>query len=347
MARFQGGDMGAYVLVRERVGHEDSSSEPADLSNQLIASNVREEDIELMVVDLYAVRTESNETQRKGTKPFIHQVKLHGPKGEIVRVWGLFDNGAMVDAISTETYKHIKHRLSPLERSIRRLRMANGNIVNPIGCWKGTVELGGAAIEGSFEVFDSGGGWDFLFGKTLMTAFGAVHDYSVDEVFIPKHQLTLRNQHDIASQQRGADRKPQAQYTEKTRENEKGDKAQSPVRGVPTDHINREPRVVNAPTPVTISLDTKPQEQPLTTTNPEEEKQEVLVGNEARFPPREVPTITTTEEEPHANKTTSHRPSIEEVNDEESREYKAMKAEEERTRILKDQLKERQSADNE
>ena len=60
--------------------------------------------------------------------------------------------------------------------------MANGNIVNPVGCWK---EVGSATVEGSFKVFDSGGGWDFLFGKTLMTAFEPVHDYAVDEVFIP------------------------------------------------------------------------------------------------------------------------------------------------------------------
>ena len=55
--------------------------------------------------------------------------------------------------------------LPPLERSIRRSRMANGNIVNLIGCWKGTVELEGITVTGSFEVFDSGRGWDFLFGK--------------------------------------------------------------------------------------------------------------------------------------------------------------------------------------
>ena len=169
----------------ERVGHEDLLPEPVDLSDQLTVSDVCKEDVELQVVDLYAVRTESDKTQKKGTKPFIHQVKLHGPKGEVVRVWGLFDNGAMVDAMSTETYNRVRHRLIPLGRSSRRLRMANGNIVNPVGCWKGVVELGGATVEGSFEVFDSGGGWDFLFGKTLMTAFEAVHDYAVDEVFIP------------------------------------------------------------------------------------------------------------------------------------------------------------------
>jgi hypothetical protein len=102
MAQYQGGDIGAYVLVRERVGHEDLLPEPADFSDQLTVSDVCEEDVELKVVDLYAVRAESDETQKKGTKPFIHQVKLHGPKGEVVRVWGLFDNRAMVYAMSTD-----------------------------------------------------------------------------------------------------------------------------------------------------------------------------------------------------------------------------------------------------
>jgi len=55
--------------------------------------------------------------------------------------------------------------------------MVNGNIVKPVGCWKGIVELGGATVTGSFEVFDSCSRWDFLFGKWLLTAFSA-------EVFI-------------------------------------------------------------------------------------------------------------------------------------------------------------------
>ena len=85
--------MGAHVLVCERVGHKDSLPEPVDLSDRLTVSDVCKEDVELQVVELYAVWTESDETQKKGMKPFIHQVKLHGPKGEVVWVWGLFDNG--------------------------------------------------------------------------------------------------------------------------------------------------------------------------------------------------------------------------------------------------------------
>ena len=112
-------------------------------------------------------------------------------------------------------YNHVRHRLSLLGRSMRQLRMANGNVVSPLGCWKGTVELNSTTMEGSFKVFDSGGRWDFLFRKRLMTAFAAVHDYDTDKVFIPRHQLTLRNQHDITIQQRHqASCKPHVRYKE-------------------------------------------------------------------------------------------------------------------------------------
>ena len=159
MAQLQGGNIGAYVLMHERVGHEDLS-EPADLSDQHTDSIVQREDAELHIIDLYVIRTESEATHKKETRPFIHQVKLHGQKGEIELVWGLFDNGAMVDMMSTETHGCVRHRISPLERCVRHLRMANGNIVTPLGCWKGTVKLGSATVEASFEVFDSGGSWD-------------------------------------------------------------------------------------------------------------------------------------------------------------------------------------------
>ena len=348
MAQPQGGDIGAHVLVCERVGHEDLLPEPVDLSDQLTVSDVCKEDVELQVVDLYAVRTESDKTQKKGTKPFIHQVKLHGPKGEVVWVWGLFDNGAMVDAMSTETYNRVRHRLTPLGRSSRRLRMANGNIVNPVGCWKGVVELGGATVEGSFEVFDSGGGWDFLFGKTLMTAFEAVHDYAVDEVFIPRQQLTLQNQHNIAIQrQLGAGHKYQTESEQKMRETKEGDKAQSPVRGVPTNHVNQELRVIDAHTPATAPLNTEPQERMLAVGTLEEPEQETIAGDEMTSPPREVPAIETTEDETHANGSTSHRSSVEEVEDEDSREYKAKEDENKTSEASKERLKRQQNVKEE
>ncbi|KAF8064948.1 hypothetical protein FPV67DRAFT_1671252 [Lyophyllum atratum] len=77
--------------------------------------------------------------------------------------------------------------------------MANGTIVTPLGCWGGTLELKGIQVEAEFEVFESGGGWDFLFGKRLMTTFGAIHDYSADTVRIrvQDKEENLTNQFNI------------------------------------------------------------------------------------------------------------------------------------------------------
>jgi hypothetical protein len=76
--------------------------------------------------------------------------------------------------------------------------MANGVIVPSQAVWKGIMELGGIQIEGEFEVFDSDHGWGFLFGKPLLHAFSAVHDYGTDTVTISNPTMTtivcLRNQ---------------------------------------------------------------------------------------------------------------------------------------------------------
>jgi len=109
--------MGAYVLVCDQVGHEDLPSEPANLSIQLRVPNVHDTNIEYTIIDLYAVHPESHNTQRRGVKPFIHQIKLHGPRKETTHVWSLFDNGALVDAMSTKMYLQVKHKLAPLVRS--------------------------------------------------------------------------------------------------------------------------------------------------------------------------------------------------------------------------------------
>ena len=348
MAQPQGEDKGAHVLVRVRVGHEDSSPGPVDLSYQLTVSNVHKENSELEVIDLYAVRTESKESREKGARPFIHQVKLHGPGGEIVRVWGLFDDGAMVDAMSTKVYNQIGHRLSPLGRSTRQLRMANGNVVKPLGCWKGKVELGSTAVEGSFEVFDSGGGWDFLFGKRLMMAFAEIHDYAVDEVFIPEHQLTLENQHDIAMWQRQACYKPQAQNREKEHKNKEGDEVQSPMRGVLTNHVNSEIQVVDTRTSTLAphTADETPQEQLATADKPENEEQERLVGDKVTSPSREVPAIIPTRAKPAANKNRSYRTSVEEVEDKDDKRYKTS-GEQKKVETAEEQLAKQQNVDRE
>ena len=48
--------------------------------------------------------------------------------------------------------------------------------------WEGEVEVNNIRTWVAIEVFDSGGKWDFLFGKTLLEAFKAVHNYEMDEI---------------------------------------------------------------------------------------------------------------------------------------------------------------------
>jgi hypothetical protein len=62
--------------------------------------------------------------------------------------------------------------------------MANGTIVPSRAVWKGDVEIAGVRAQGVFEVFDSGGGWKFLFGKPMLHGFKAIHNYETDQVDI-------------------------------------------------------------------------------------------------------------------------------------------------------------------
>ena len=133
------------------------------------------------IFDLFGVGAN---TSKKETKPFVHQVKFHGPQGEVIRAWANVDDGAMREVMSTETFKKVKHRLGKTTQSGQLLRVANGVIVQSEARWEGEVEVNGIRTNVTFEVFDSGGKWDFLFGKTLLEAYKANHNYESDEITI-------------------------------------------------------------------------------------------------------------------------------------------------------------------
>jgi len=101
--------------------------------------------------------------------------------------------------MSTATFHKVKHRLGPVLPSSTALQMADGSIVDSLATWNGEIEAEGIRTKGSFEVFDSHGNWDFLFGKRLLTAFKAVHDYDTDEVTMKGigGRIVLKNQIDL------------------------------------------------------------------------------------------------------------------------------------------------------
>lgn len=131
--------------------------------------------------------------------PFVHTVCLMGPRGEVVRIRSVFDDGAMLNAIDAGVFEMVKGRLAGMMESSKILRMADGRLVQSQGMWIGEVEVEGLRRSGSFEVFDSGGAWSLLFGKPLLAAFDAFHGYGLDEVHIPipssEAWVTLSNQY--------------------------------------------------------------------------------------------------------------------------------------------------------
>jgi len=154
------------------------------------------------IIDLYSVgdKDEAWEMLSQKEVPFQQWLLLHGPQGKIVWVKAQFNGGAMVGAMCTSFFKKVQHWLQGQTKpSSRWLRMANGIIVPLQGVWKGVLELGGLRSVGEFEVFESGGSWEFLFGKPLLRCFKVLHDFSMDMVTIQVAQksVVLHNDHSI------------------------------------------------------------------------------------------------------------------------------------------------------
>lgn len=118
-------------------------------------------------------------------EPFLHSITLLSTDSNPITVNALFDDGAMISAMSTGVYEKLRDRLGGWRASQRQLRMADGSVVPSIARWEGTIILGSWQRRGQFEVFDSNGSWSFLFGKPLLQAFEAIHDYKRDVIQLP------------------------------------------------------------------------------------------------------------------------------------------------------------------
>jgi hypothetical protein len=148
------------------------------------------------ISDLYSVGSQRKKESGETSIPFVHGVELSGPKGEIVRFRSVFDDGALANAIDKRMYLTSKNHLTALEPSSRILKMADGRLVPSLGVWKGRVTVKGVSQPGVFQVLNSNGAWALLFGKPLLEAFKAVHNYSTDTINLPwkTEWVTLENQ---------------------------------------------------------------------------------------------------------------------------------------------------------
>ena len=118
------------------------------------------------------------------TQPFIHHLNILADEGDTIKIRANFDDGALANAMSISTFNKVKQWLGRYIPSSRWLRMADGTLIEPMAVWEGRIEIAGVIVHRAFEVFDSGGNWDFLFRKPLLKAFKAVHNYTSDTVTI-------------------------------------------------------------------------------------------------------------------------------------------------------------------
>ena len=139
------------------------------------------------IVDMYAVDETGNLVQVATSAPFKTVTSLQGPLGECIWFLATVDNGAMINAVNTDTYNRVAWRLIALQPSNRTLRMADGLLVPSSGIWKGVFEWGPAQVETTFEVFPSGASWQMLVGKPLLEQVHAIQDYSTDTILLPTH----------------------------------------------------------------------------------------------------------------------------------------------------------------
>ena len=186
------GKRGRIISLRgEQMTHTDSLKEPIVLARAEVvckdnifipteqASCISSNSNECEITDLYTVGYKAKEAH---ITPFIHTIKIEGPQGEVVRIRGLFNKGALVNTMSSTVFEKVKMRLGPGTVSNQKLRMENGFVITSKAHWTGYVGLGSACAKIAFKVFNSRGNWAFLFGKPALEAFKAIHDYGNDTV---------------------------------------------------------------------------------------------------------------------------------------------------------------------
>ncbi|TEB24807.1 hypothetical protein FA13DRAFT_1601006, partial [Coprinellus micaceus] len=117
--------------------------------------------------------------------PFMQWTQLGGPRGEVVRVWSMVDDGALVNAIDEKTYRKSECRLGALRPSRKWLRMANGIVTPSLGVWRGMFTIAGISCQTDLEVFNGGSAWSLLIGKPLLESLCVIHDYGNDTIHIP------------------------------------------------------------------------------------------------------------------------------------------------------------------
>ncbi|KAJ3804357.1 hypothetical protein F5876DRAFT_83317 [Lentinula aff. lateritia] len=149
-----------------------------------IVNNVQSVLKESDILDVYTVHNGNSHI----SSPFSMDISLSNFDGRQAAVEAMVDDSAMVAAMDVAVYERLRTTIGGWEPTQQKFRMANGSVVPGTARWKGHVSVQGMKVDGEFEVFDSGGGWKFLFGKPLLERFAAVHDYQKDAIVLRGEQ---------------------------------------------------------------------------------------------------------------------------------------------------------------
>jgi hypothetical protein len=122
--------VGQTVLVCEEATYEDHPTSAVetciDTETTIVPASVEQCD----VIDLYSMENnERNLRRNQHCTPFLQFTSFLGPHGKIVRVQALFDEGAMTSVMCKSVFERVKHHLGNWSPSTKRLRMANGAVV--------------------------------------------------------------------------------------------------------------------------------------------------------------------------------------------------------------------------
>ena len=167
-------------------------------------------EMDIGIYDLYPVSSDRS----RSTVPFIFDIQLVDASGARVSVRANVDDGAMTAAIDISVYNALKEKLQGWKPTARRFQMADGRVVPGIAKWEGYLEIkDGIRKKVEAEVFDSGGSWNFLFGKPLLELVKAVHNYKVDEIEMPTAKGKINICNEASAQMLGPEKIPMGKRT--------------------------------------------------------------------------------------------------------------------------------------
>ena len=133
---------------------------------------------------LLAISRQAKMTDWPKVNTYCQWVRLQGLRGKNVWMRTVIDNGAMLNTLCASVWEKQRDWLTPLGPSDVILSVADNHRIPSKGTWMGVVDVAGAKVTQSFEVFDSNRAFEIILGKLWLKSMRATHHYMTDEITI-------------------------------------------------------------------------------------------------------------------------------------------------------------------